>query len=133
MGLVMQAAGRYIIIYDARDTIVGNMHVSIDDMVQNGMYETVCTKRYERKNIRCETLCTLLGRVCQVAGRWKVCTVHTMCLVAGIWAVYIYICIYICINYIVFGMQICTLVQQQGTCRGVALSRCRVKYRQPDL
>ena len=85
----------------------------------------------ERKNIRCETVCTLLGRECQVAGWMKVYTIHTMCVWWQAWAVYI--CIYICINYLILGMQICALVQQQGTCLGAALRRCIMKCRRPIL
>ena len=58
---------------------------------------------------------------CRV-GFSKVYIVHTMCLVASI-------TYDICINYLVLGMQICTLVQQQGTYRGVAIIRCLVKGR----
>jgi hypothetical protein len=46
---------------------------------------------------------------------------------------HICICIYICIIYIVLGMQICALVKQKGACGGMAMRGCQVKSRIPNL
>ena len=43
------------------------------------------------------------------------------------WAVCI--CIYICINYLILGMKICTLVQQEVTYLGLTITCCVVKGR----